>query len=362
MSFHPQTPQSPSQTSPSISDPSTSLNSSMTSTTTTLPTPAHSVTGSCLPSEMNPDIIMGDDTPQKRKRAPEDGGDRDHKKAHIEDRRLGIENLHMDVGEKYLLCRTQHVSSFPRMSDDLFEAFGLTGIAAEVARVLPNGEKNAMRKTYKGHIKKLGVAGHFDAVKKNHEDPSSLLAMYFAPAEDWINTEVHGKDITAGLSSEALQNLSRATTMARGPISKKDWDTSVLGDLDKAAKQTSSAKVTAPNTPLNLPPLNRPKGSQPPAGEAARIRRVGKKRSYGDSSFEGYNEAFTDDDPGADVGYSTGEGDGGQKRRKKVHILGDGPLSFMHVDTDRLQNPGTPAQNYPSAVRQQNFGPGMVGA
>ncbi|EHA51535.1 hypothetical protein MCOR27_004226 [Pyricularia oryzae] len=342
MSFHPQTPQSPSQTSPSISDPSTSLNSSMTSTTTNLPTPAHSVTGSCLPSEMNPDIIMGDDTPQKRKRALEDGGDRDHKKAHIEDRRLGIENLHMDVGEKYLLCRTQHVSSFPRMSDDLFEAFGLTGIAAEVARVLPNGEKNAMRKTYKGHIKKLGVAGHFDAVKKNHEDPSSLLAMYFAPAEDWINTEVHGKDITAGLSNEALQNLSRATTMARGPISKKDWDTSVLGDLDKAAKQTSSAKVTAPNTPLNLPPLNRPKGSQPPAGEAARIRRVGKKRSYGDSSFEGYSEAFTDDDPGADVGYSTGEGDGGQKRRKK--------------------NPGTPAQNYPSAVRQQNYGPGMVGA
>lgn len=110
MSFHPQTPQSPSQTSPSISDPSTSLNSSMTSTTTNLPTPAHSVTGSCLPSEMNPDIIMGDDTPQKRKRALEDGGDRDHKKAHIEDRRLGIENLHMDVGEKYLLCRTRKAS------------------------------------------------------------------------------------------------------------------------------------------------------------------------------------------------------------------------------------------------------------
>lgn len=53
---------------------------------------------------------MGDDTPQKRKRALEDGGDRDHKKAHIEDRRLGIENLHMDVGEKYLLCRTRKAS------------------------------------------------------------------------------------------------------------------------------------------------------------------------------------------------------------------------------------------------------------
>lgn len=85
----------------------TSMTSSMTSITTALPTPAHSVNGSSLPSEMAHDIVMGEDSPQKRKRATDDLGERDQKKVQIEDRRLGIENLHLDVGEKYLLCRTR---------------------------------------------------------------------------------------------------------------------------------------------------------------------------------------------------------------------------------------------------------------
>jgi len=51
---------------------------------------------------------MGDDTtPHKRKRPIGDQGDRDQKKVQTEDRKLGIENLHLDVGEKYLLCRTR---------------------------------------------------------------------------------------------------------------------------------------------------------------------------------------------------------------------------------------------------------------
>jgi hypothetical protein len=50
---------------------------------------------------------MGEDSPQKRKRTADDFGERDQKKVQIEDRRLGIENLHLDVGEKYLLCRTR---------------------------------------------------------------------------------------------------------------------------------------------------------------------------------------------------------------------------------------------------------------
>lgn len=50
---------------------------------------------------------MGDDSPHKRKRPLEDLGDRDQKKAHIEDSKTGIEALHLDVGEKYLLCQTR---------------------------------------------------------------------------------------------------------------------------------------------------------------------------------------------------------------------------------------------------------------
>lgn len=115
MSFHPHTPQSPSQFSPSTADPSASMTSTISSlatTVTTLPTPAHSVNGSSLPY---PEMAHDDDTPQKRKRALEDTGDREQKKVHIEGRRLGIEDLHLDVGEKYLLCRTRKTPFISKM-------------------------------------------------------------------------------------------------------------------------------------------------------------------------------------------------------------------------------------------------------
>lgn len=84
-----------------------SMTGSIASTTTTLPTPAHSVNGSSLPSEMTQDTIMGEDSPHKRKREVDDMGNRAQKKVHVEDRNLGIDDLHLDVGEKYLLCRTR---------------------------------------------------------------------------------------------------------------------------------------------------------------------------------------------------------------------------------------------------------------
>ena len=84
-----------------------SMTSSVASTTTTLPTPAHSVNGSSLPSEMAHETVMGEDSPPKRKRAADDTGYRAQKKVHVEDRKFGIDDLHLDVGEKYLLCRTR---------------------------------------------------------------------------------------------------------------------------------------------------------------------------------------------------------------------------------------------------------------
>ena len=74
---------------------------------TTLPTPAHSVNG----ASFQPDVAMTDDTPNKRKRALEDNGDRSHKKPHLEERKLGIDDLHCDVGVKYLLCQTRKAPS-----------------------------------------------------------------------------------------------------------------------------------------------------------------------------------------------------------------------------------------------------------
>lgn len=103
MSFHPTTPQSPSQVSvptPSDATAAHSLASSMTQATT-LPTPAHSVNGSASQQ----DVAMADESPNKRKRTLEDDGDRDAKKVHLGDVRLDIDDLHIDVGEKYLLCQ-----------------------------------------------------------------------------------------------------------------------------------------------------------------------------------------------------------------------------------------------------------------
>ncbi|KAI1847229.1 hypothetical protein JX265_013354 [Neoarthrinium moseri] len=324
MSFNPQTPQSPSQFSPSTADPLSSMNSSMTSiTTASLPTPAHSV-NETHPGDSSHDVAMSDaDSPNKRKRNPDDVGHHEQKKALVEDpRRLGIEDLHLDVGPKALLCRTPHFASYPRSSDDLYEMFGLTDIAAEVARTKPNGEKNALRKTFKGHMKALGIAGHFDPVKTDDNDPEGFMHMLNAPEDGWYVHEVVGKEIGRGFSDQVQSALQRATTMAKGPIAKSVWDSSVLGDLapSSVAKKPKEDmfKQSTPGTPSGLAAgLGKSNKLQVP--QADRSRRNVKKRSYQDSSFEGYGEGYGDDDLGAETGYSTGDGDdrSAKKRRKQ---------------------------------------------
>lgn len=286
---------------------------------------------------------MTDDTPHKRKRSMDDSGDRALKKVHLEESKLGIEDLHLDVGKKYLLCQTPHPESLPRTSEDLYAMFNLEPLAALVAREKPNGEKNALRQTYKGHMKRLGVTGHFD-VQKRENVPSEFMAMLQVPDLEWNVHEVKGREISEGLSEISLASLGRAVTMTKGPIGKNVWDTSVLGDfaLSNSDSKSQSSRATAPGTPLTAPgAMNRLKAQGAGGQNPHRPQRAIKKRTYGDSSFEGYGEGFPDDDTNVDGGYSTGEGEGGQKRRKK--------------------NTGN-ASPYPSAMRQQSYGPGMVGA
>ncbi|KAF6837024.1 Rox3 mediator complex subunit [Colletotrichum musicola] len=371
MSFHPQTPQSPSQFSPGTSDPASSMNSSAPSSTTTLPTPAHSVNGSASqPSDMSQDIVMGDDSPHKRKRMLEDLGDREQKKVHIEDSKTGIEALHLDVGEKYLLCQTPHDERLPRITEDLFEMFNLTGIAAEVAREKPNGEKNALRKTYKGQIKRLGILGRFDSVAQDWDAPTDADAgdkkrevyhgfrelLEMPDAEFWNSRQ---DPITNGLSGTVKSILNRATTMAKGPIPIKEWDSSVLGDLTpgnvEALKQGLAGKATAPGTPSATTPNPFARKQQQAAPGAVRPQRTTKKRGYGENTYEGYGEGFPDD------GYSTGDGDdrGGQKRRKKVGDASSGPS--MPV-SNLSQDGGNGQAAFPNTMRPQGYGSSAVGA
>ncbi|KAG6321838.1 hypothetical protein E4U44_004567 [Claviceps purpurea] len=308
-----------------------------------LPTPAQSVSSQF-------DITMSDDSPFKRKRLSDDTGDRDKKKVHLEKKVYTREDLYRDVGEKYLLLRDppggqkKQASRLPRLTEDLFEVFGLVDIAAEVAREKPNGEKNALRKTYKGQIKRLGVAGHFDVQKKRENDPAEFLAMVRTPDLEWDVQHVKGRKVSDGLSESTLSSIRRATNLARGPVPKSVWDVSVLGDLSAYranALRMNAAKPPESNTSLSSTPsaatpsaMGRPKPRVPPGHDPNRPRRNIKKRSYGDSSYEGYGEGLPDEDVDMDAGYSIAEGQGTLKRRKKVTRSGFVEIKLIPADVD----------------------------
>lgn len=111
----PRTPETPSQTSPSAADfshkPVTSPidNHSM-------PTPARSVNGSM--SSINAETSFEtahDDSSLKRKRDSDDQGDQEQKKkVHVDEpeslHSLTLNDLHLDVGEKYYLLKTRKTS------------------------------------------------------------------------------------------------------------------------------------------------------------------------------------------------------------------------------------------------------------
>ena len=118
-SDHPQTPQSPSTASSSAADQPRKQSASPR-ISHSLPTPAHSINGSmssnsdiALEAAMLQDALH-EEVSNKRKRDVEDNGDRDQKKVHVEDSRASIDDLHLDVGEKYLLCRTRKAPSSTR--------------------------------------------------------------------------------------------------------------------------------------------------------------------------------------------------------------------------------------------------------
>lgn len=110
-SDHPQTPQSPSPFEstdlPSKLSASPKINNS-------LPTPAHSINGSMssTTADLSVDGMHLEDSSNKRKRDLEDHGDQEQKKVHVEDSRVRIEDLHLDVGKKYSLCRTRKAPFF----------------------------------------------------------------------------------------------------------------------------------------------------------------------------------------------------------------------------------------------------------
>lgn len=186
---------------------------------------------------------------------------------------------------------------------------------------MPNGEKNGLRKTYKGKIKELGISGKFDVKLHDEDAPSGLMAIMREPELEWNVSQVHGRNINEGLSATARNALQTAFSMNKGIIPKSMWDSSVLGELDIPEKKKDAPTPYKPGSAIGM---QRTASSQsmgyrlPKPQEGARPKRAIKKRGYDESSFEGYGEGFVDDDMG-DGGYSTGDGEErGGKRRKKV--------------------------------------------
>merc|ERR1712093_755397 len=246
-----------------------------------------------------------DDSSLKRKRESDDQGDQEQKKVHVEEpeslHSLTLNDLHLDVGEKYYLCKTPHTAQGVKNSEgttkaplreDLFDRYNLYGIAATVARNNPDGSKGVkLRKTYKNHI-------------KDHD-------------EGWNAEWTQGKEIEKGIPESLLPPGNKVFTMAKGPIPKDLFDPSVLGEggNPRAPVEASRGIQNGSRTPVpQNPAVARPVKVASKA-DVQRPKRA-TKRTYGDSSFEGYGEGYVDDD-NQDPGYSTGDGDGAKRKRPK---------------------------------------------
>jgi hypothetical protein len=277
-----------------------------------------------------------------------------------------------------VLTSTAHLPSKPSLSQDLFALYNLDAIAATVARELPDGSKHKLRKTYKGKIKDLGLHGKFDVSVRQDDAPDSFMAMLRAPEEEWNHLNRAGKEIERGLGNNLLAMLPSATTMAKGNIPKGLWDGSVLGEMEVGeSKKGTPVPTSAPAKSTPTPNSKGLGGSVPPAQQqqiraqkvdAARPKRSIKKRTYDDSTFEGYGEGYVDDEMEAG-GYSTGDGDErgqSQKRRKKVRCpLPLGCWLLECAMTNIVKQ--TAASHGPyggggGSMRQSSYGPGMVGA
>ncbi|KKA27915.1 hypothetical protein TD95_004453 [Thielaviopsis punctulata] len=306
MSCHPQTPQSPSQLSAGQSDSCLSMPGSNNA----IPTPAHSVNGGN--SQQEP--VM-DGSLLKRKRPLDDAGDHMVKRLHTAAGSLGIEALHQDVGNKYRLLKAPIVAPKYRPCDDFFTMFNLEGLASDLAREKPNGEKNILRKSFKNQLKRLNIGGGYDTKKDQVEenDSESLLSLVRMPDDVWYANVVKEKDITQGIPPYVSAALTKVPALSRGKMRKEAWDSYVLGSYESGAGvHSESAPCSTPNTPGASGAGSRLRQTL----DASKSRRGLKKRSYLETGFEDGHG----DDETADGGYSTGEPDDRnvQKRRKKT--------------------------------------------
>ncbi|KAF4549491.1 Rox3 mediator complex subunit-like protein [Elsinoe fawcettii] len=232
-----------------------------------------------------------------------------------------------------LLCQKPHPRSRPHPTQDLISLYGLTSLAATVARRDPStGAKiNKLRKSYEGKVKKQDLPGRN---KPTHID-GELMGFLEWPDEGWYDQRVYGRELEVandpvkgrlwrdeGENPGGKGKVERAVTMAVGRLPREEddkWRATLALDEPAAAKApaktaqppngmlkpgllNTGVRASAPASPMNRSAVDRPD-------------RSGKKRRYDDASFEGY------EGPWDEGGYmsSDSRGNKGKRRREFDH-------------------------------------------
>lgn len=196
--------------------------------------------------------------------------------------------------------------------------YGLGPLLRSVARTDPlSGEKiNKLRKSYEGQIKSFELPGRNKAVRgernADEDQPGPLRRM--AGSAPWgLQTDEQWNSEHARFNIEMTSDLhakvKQAMQMQPGAVRNNTYWEGELGLSDKPKINPLPQRDQSSQPVLSRIPNGIPRSLPQAAGEPKRQTR-GKKRSYGDDSFVGYGEGYSDGDFSGDDGY--------QKKRKKV--------------------------------------------
>lgn len=182
------------------------------------------------------------------------------------------------------------------MSRHLVGTYGLHSLLESVARVDPDtGEKaNTIRKSYQGQIDAAGLPGkNKPAPVELEKDETWQRLTRLAKLNDQQYAQQHLPQ-EDGFSLQEIENLiPHAMELHAGsmpPSTTRDWDT-VLG-LDSLKKTPRPAQVQ-PGQPRTFAQLSNglhaaPLSQSDKSMSHDRVKTRGKKRSYDDSSYDGY--------------------------------------------------------------------------
>lgn len=177
------------------------------------------------------------------------------------------------------------------------------------------GEKiNKLRKSYEGQIKGFNLPGRNKPVKteRAENEPGSLRRLAgFQPHSEWSASTAKP---TIQVTPDLTAKMQQAVQMQPGKVRDSAMWEEILGH-EKA--RPPPAAVSTPSQPqINRVPNGISRPSMATISEERRKTR-GKKRSYGDDSFVGYAEGFSDDNDHEGL-YGTDEEGGARNKRKRV--------------------------------------------